>query len=264
MQKVLTDVVRVRSSFQQLQEDYQGCAKTASDTLADIASTRGPLAKALTDDTIKNVAADGATIRKEVNEALGRSRSNQNRLHSLIQQANNQQFPLSGCQQELQQLALSFAHQPALASLLDQARERVQFGHTQHLGGTRSAGWAQGRAVMGEKELSLCGNDMNAVAADGVGKSVAADAAKVKFRIDQGEVHLKLQSQHAQETLSYEAAAILCLQDAEICLQQALQQLAPERKFGLSPDLLAQQRQTQRQMIELALQVLGNQSAQES
>lgn len=272
IQKVLTDLTRVRTSFQQLQQDYQACATTASDTLGDIASTRGPLAKALSDDTIKNVAADGATIRKEVNEALGRSRSNQNRLHFLIQQANNLQFPLPACQQELQQLALSLAQQPALASLLKQAQERVQLGQTQHLGATRAAGWAQGRAVMGEKELSLCGNDMNAVAADGVGKSVAADAGRVKFRIDQGEVHLKLQAQHAQETLNYEATAILCLQDAEICLQQALQQPSPGSTKGLSEglpggkslaptDMLAQQRQTQRQLIALTLEMLGNQTA---
>jgi hypothetical protein len=227
----MSDLARVQSTATRLQGDYQSCATAAGDTLADISSARPALGKALVDSGVSLVAADGATVRKKVTDAVGRLRSNQSRLHTLIGQANNSHWQLPRSDQELQQLSLALAGQPAVAALLKQASELVQIGSSQHQGASRAAGWARNSAVSAESELTQCGNAMNAVAADSVGKSVAGEAAQVKFRVDQSNVHLLKQQEHLGETSQCQSNALLCLQDAQVRLAQALEQLPPEDKF---------------------------------
>ncbi|MBT9587549.1 hypothetical protein IV102_29680 [bacterium] len=266
IQKVMGDLARVQTAASKIQTDYQACTGVAKASVDNLSTARGPLGKALLDDGIKNVAADGATVRKNVNEAVSRLRTNENRLHSLIGQSQNAQWQLPRSDQELQGLALALAGQPAVAALLHQARELVQISSSQHQGATRSAGWARSNAMMGEKELTQCGNAMNAVAADSTGKSVAADAAQVKFRIDNGSPYLKKQSEFMVDTCTAQGNALLCLQDAQTRLGQALEQLPPDQKsLFLSSDQptrspIQRHYETCLQMTHLSRQIMESDS----
>ena len=226
--KVINDLAHVRASAQQLATDYQACSKRATDSVADIGASRTPLGKCLADDTIKVVAADGATVRKKVKDTVVRLRDNETRLATLIGQADNIIYPLAGDDQELQKLSLELASQPAVAALLDQSRQLIQIGGLQHQGAARSAGWARSSAMMAENEFSQCGNQMNNVCGDAPGKNVAGEAGLVKFRVDRGDSHLRKQSEHTTSTVGYENTALQAFQDAQGRLTQAWQQLPPD------------------------------------
>lgn len=228
MQRILVDLSRVRANQQAMAADYKGSAQTHKDALDDIAAARGPLGKCLLDDTIKVVSADGATVKKEINECIIRLRGHENRLQGLVIKSDNVHFPLPGLDQELAQLAVSMAGQPEVAALLNQVRELVQISSSQHQGAGRAAGWTRGKAMLGEFELTQCGNSLNVLPTDAPGKSIAADAGPVKFRVDNGDVHLKPGYEHIKSSVTYENNAVLALQDAEARLGKAIALFPPE------------------------------------
>ena len=225
IQKVLTELGQVQGWAQKLQADYTVCNNSSKDTQGDLASAQDPLGTCLGDSPYTVVSAEGAEVRTQVGQALSRLRNNQYQLQTVVNRSRGVTGHFLPADRELEQLALELAGQPALATLLNQARQRVEISSSQHQGAERSAGWAQSNAVMSERELSQCGNAMNAVVADAPGKSVAGDAKVVKGRVDQGSRYLSKQAEFTQSSVDYEGVSILCLKDARGLLQQALDQL---------------------------------------
>jgi len=223
LQNVRQQLAGVRASAAVLQQQYGQCAQISRQTDADLSSTLPLMQKALVDTGLTIVAQEGAGMLAAVGQGLTRLRQNESQLPLLVQQANHIHFRVPGLAEELGKLASEISG--PVGSQLAHCQQLVQISSSQHQGAARAAGWAQSKATMADSELSQCGNDLRAVAADRLEVSVAADAARARPRLDQARNYSNQQSQFLRDTQEHQQNALLCLEEVDWRLAGALDQL---------------------------------------
>ena len=213
---------QVSQSATWLRSAYQACSQETVQTQGDLTAAQPALQTALQDDKKTVVAAEGAIIQKEVKEALWRLRHSQAQLDSLVRKASQVQPSLARADQQFAQLAGELAGQPTSVATLNRCRELVQIASSQHQGAARAAGWARSKALMVERPLVQCGNDIAVIASDEKGMRVDEEAGRVKPCLDQAQALLKEQGGFLQSSQQYQQNSVQCLQEIDWRLAQLL------------------------------------------
>lgn len=228
VQRLLGEVKGLKQSSLRLTSGYEACALRSQEAVGDTKAMAGPLASAMADTGLRNVAGDGATLRREIAEANSRVVQNTNHIARLRTDSESVNPRYGSVYEQLGQFAAEVSGNPAAALAIQNAREALYASSAQHQAASRAATWGDGKAQIAERELNWTTNHVTNIMGDGApGKSVAGDAIYINPFIKKATVYMGESKVHLDETLGHQNYATKALEYVEEQLKMAEEALDP-------------------------------------
>ncbi len=227
VQRLLGEVQGLKQSSLRLTSGYEACALRTQEAVGDTKSMAGPLASAMADTGLRNVAGDGVTLRTEIAEAKARVVQNTNHIARLRTDSEKVNPRYGSVYEQLGQFAAEVSGNPAAALAVQNAREALYASSAQHQAAARAATWGDGKGQIAERELDWTTNHVSNIIGDAQGKSVAGDAVYINPFIKKATVYMGESKVHLDDTLGHQNYATRALEYVEEQLKMAEEALDP-------------------------------------
>jgi chromosome segregation ATPase len=222
IEQLLSDVGRLKGKVQNLERDYQDCARISQDAERDLQNALWPLRRAESDNAQKDSSFDGRQAMQYIDSSRRDLEQNQRQFPAIGNDSRGASGDFDTARRDLAAIIQDSSAYPSSLTSLRQAEASLQTADQDHDRADGEGNWANNRTQQGLSDLRWAESSARNVSYDRPGQDVSNDARQASRQVDRTQWQTRDASTNLRNANSYEQRSESGLSSVEQQLRQAL------------------------------------------
>ncbi|MBN9414684.1 MAG: hypothetical protein J0I12_04555 [Candidatus Eremiobacteraeota bacterium] len=225
IEQLLADVGRLKGKVQNLERDYQDCARLSQDAERDLQNAAWPLRRAESDNGQKDSSFDGRQALQSIDSCKRSLERNQREFGPIGSDSRAATGDFDKAKRDLAAILQDSNAYPSSQANLRQAGSSLDGAAQDHGRADGEGGWADNKTQQSLSNLRWAEMSARNVSYDRPGQDVSNDARQASREVDQAQWQTRDSSGNLRNANSYEQRSENGLNNVEEQLRQALAKL---------------------------------------